>query len=481
MTTVNTELSEHRAEAVPASGTRTYIRLWLSQWFACAAVSFTVFVLGLNIYVDFDPLWLIIIAYAILFVPFPILSPIAGALVDRWGHRRALLISNTGTLANLLILVLVMLTHTGGALYATTAVGISTIFRTLQLAAIESVVPLLVPKRHYGRANGPRMLMTGTFVLAGPLFAWLLLSVVAPVVLVIVHCALVAFAIYVVLTTRIPVVQRPGGDAVRQSLGRDVVDAWRSLRARNGLLTMVGFLAAISATLGALEVAASGTVLGFAPNGGAIVVSTTCWLGMVVASIAMVVWGVPRRLVPGMLGAGLVFAVALGVAAFRPNLILMSAGGFIAMGALAVIIAVIQTALHLKVEPHLLGRVIGLKNTAVTLSHIVGDVGAIVVGVAYLSSNFRVPGRPPGEGWEDVSSPILAAFIGGGPGRGWALVILLVGVAVAVLVALLAFRSPRLRRLQDDLPDVTPEDRLPQAAPGASVPVGVTESASARR
>jgi MFS family permease len=473
MTTVKTNPSQDRSEAVPASGTRTYVVLWLSQWFACAAVSFTVFVLGLNIYVDFEPLWLIIIAYAILFVPFPILSPIAGALVDRWGHRRTLLISNIGTLANLLILVVVMLTGTGGALYATTAVGISTVFRTLQLSAIESVVPLLVPKRHFGRANGPRMLMTATFVLAGPLFAWLLLSVIAPVVLVMVHCLLVMIAIAVVFRTPIPVVQRPDGDPPRQSLLQDVIDSVKYLRSRRGLLTMVGFMAIVAGTLGCLEIAASGTVLGFAPNLGGVVVSTVCWFGMVAASIAMVIWGGPRRLVPGMLIAALGFAGGLAVAAFRPNLYLTSAGGFIAMGSLAVIIATFQTMMHLKVEPHLLGRVIGLKNTAVTLSHIVGDVATIVVGVAWLSSNFRVNGRPPGEGWEEVSSPVLRAFIGDGPGRGWAFVILLVGLGMAALVAFYRFRSPRMLGLQDDLPDVTPEDRLAQAAPGASVPAAV--------
>ena len=58
--------------------------------------------------------------------------------------------------------------------------------------------------------------------------------------------------------------------------------------------------------------------------------------------------------------------------------------------------------------------------------------------------------------------------------------IMLIGVGVAAVVALLAF-GPGLRRLQDDLPDVTPEDRLPQATPGASVPVGVTESAPGGR
>jgi MFS transporter, DHA3 family, macrolide efflux protein len=487
MTSVRTDLSDDRSDSVPASGIRTYILLWLSQWLACAAVSFTVFVIGVNIFMDFGSLWMIALGYAILFVPFPILSPFAGAFVDRFGHRPALLISNIGTLANLSILVLVMLTGTGGALYAICAVGISTILRTLQLAAIESVVPLLVPKRHYGRANGPRMLLTGTFVLAGPLLAFLLLSVFEPVTIVMAECVLVVIAIYVVFKVRLPVVQRPGGDAVRQSLGRDVVDAYRSLRVRNGLLTMVGFLAVVSGVLGALEVAASGTVLGFAPASGAIVVSTSCWLGMVVASIAMVVWGVPRRLVlGGLLGAGLVFGVALVAASFRPNLILMCVGGFVAMGSLAIIIASFQTVLHLKVEPHLLGRAIGLKNTAVTLSHIVGDVGALVVGMSIFANSGRssgdgVWGWRQGQGWEDVSSPVLAAFIGDGPGRGWALFMMLIGVGVAAVVALLRFRSRGLLRLEDDLPDVTPEeDRLRQST-GDFMPVGVTESAPGGR
>jgi hypothetical protein len=303
------------------------------------------------------------------------------------------------------------------------------------------------------------------------------MNVVEPVVLVTVHCALVVVAIVVVLNTKIPVVQRPDGDASGQSIRLDVIESLSYLRSRRGLLTMVGFLAVVSGTLGCLEIAASGTVLGFAPNLGGVVVSTVCWLGMVVASIAMVIWGGPRRLVPGMLVAGLGFAAGLAVAAFRPSLFLTSAGGFIAMGSLAVIIAIFQTMMHLKVEPHLLGRVIGLKNTAVTLSHIVGDVATIMVGIAFLSSDFRVNGRPPGEGWEEVSSPVLRAFIGDGPGRGWALVILLVGVGVAAVVAFLRFRRPRLLGLQDDLPDVTPEDRLPQAAPRASAPVRVTETA----
>ena len=488
MTNVPTEPPVVRPEAVPEDGIRTYVLLWISQWLACAAVSFTVFVVGVNIFVDFyDSLWLIALGYAILFVPFPILSPLAGAFVDRFGQRPALLISNIGTLANLLILVVMMLTDNDGAWYALCAVGTSTILRTLQLCAIESVVPLLVPKRHYGRANGPRMLLTGTFVLAGPLLAYILLSFFEPVTIVMAECVLVVIAIAVVFSIRFPAVPKPDGDAVRQSVGRDIADALRYLRSKQGLLTMVGFLAIVSGVLGALEVAASGVVVGFSDDIGAIVVSTACWLGMVVASILMVVWGVPRKIVRGgLLGAGLVFALALMAAGFRPDLVLVSIGGFIAMGSLAMIIASFQTVLHLKVEQHLLGRAVGIKNSAVTLSHIVGDVGSLVVGIGIFANSERASGDGVwgwrvGQGWEGVDSPVLAAIIGDGPGRGWALFMMLIGVGVAVVVAILRFRGRALNRVENDLPDVTPEDRLLLSTAGESVPVGITESAPGDR
>jgi len=70
MAIVPTEPPEVRADAVPASGVRTYVWLWISQWLACAAVSFTVFVVGVNIFVDFyESLWLITLGYAILVPP----------------------------------------------------------------------------------------------------------------------------------------------------------------------------------------------------------------------------------------------------------------------------------------------------------------------------------------------------------------------------------------------------------------------------
>ncbi len=480
MTTVNSDPAHDRSDAIPASGTRTYVLLWLSQWFACAAVSFTVFIAGANVFTAFGSIWLVVLGYAINFVPFPIISPFAGAFVDRFGHRRALLIGNGGSLANLLVLALVMYADLWTPMYAMVVLGVSAIMRAFQLSAVESVVPLLIRKRNYARANGPRMLMTGTFVLAGPVLALVLLNVVSPIAIILWECALVALAIIMVLAIRIPAIPRPDGEAPAGSLRSDVAEAWSHLRSRRGLTTLVAYLVIVSGILGAIEVGASGALLGFADETGAIVVGLSCWSGMIVASIAMVARGLPRRLVSTMLGAGIVFAVTLCVAALRPNIVLMAVGGFLVMASLAVVIASFQTLMHLKVEPHRLGRVVGLKNSGVATAHIVGDVGSTLVGFAILTGGAAngVWGWAAGEGWQDVNSPFLSALIGTGPGRGWALFLMLMGIAVAAYVAFVAFRRPAFRRLEDDLPDVTPEDRqAARATPGTPAPDGVGEPA----
>ncbi len=120
-------------------------------------------------------------AFLILFAPFALLSPLAGALVDRWGHRRVLLVSNVGYLVNLAALVVVLLTGVALLWPLIAILAIDAILKAPQLAALESAVPLLVPRRHLLRANAPRMLLTVTGVVLGPLFVALALTVVAPV------------------------------------------------------------------------------------------------------------------------------------------------------------------------------------------------------------------------------------------------------------------------------------------------------------
>jgi hypothetical protein len=74
----------------------------------------------------------------------------------------------------------------------------------------------------------------------------------------------------------------------------------------------------------------------------------------------------------------------------------------------------------------------------------------------------------PMVGRDQVHSAAVAALVGSGPGRGIALLLMLVGVLIAVCVAL-AYAYPRLRHLEDELPDMTPQDEAAEEMASAGV------------
>ncbi len=432
----------------PATGVRTFVLLWCSQWLVVFAAALTVLVFRLDIFGEFDSLATLAFAFLILFAPFALLSPFAGALVDRWGHRRVLLASNVGYLMNLAALVVVLLMGVDLLWPLIAILAIDAILKAPQLAALESAIPLLVPRRHLIRANAPRMLLTVTGVVLGPLIVALALTLVEPVGVILLECAAVAVAILVLRTLDIPAVPTMHGDTARQTLRADVRSTWAYLRSLPGLVPVLLLLAGVSCVISILEGAGAANVYAFAGETGTMIVFASGWVGMLVTSIAMVVTGRPRRLARGLLTAGLVFALALLVAASRPNVAVMAAAAFLALGSTAVFIACVQTVLHTRVAPQQLGRTMGFKNLMVAGPHMTGTIIVVTVGTALVSII----------GQDEVRSPAVSVLVGDAPGRSWALLMMAGGV-LAALCVLVASRSVHLRRLQDDLPDVTPDDR----------------------
>jgi MFS transporter, DHA3 family, macrolide efflux protein len=456
MSTADAEPSTGRSDTVPASGVRTFVFLWCSQWLVVFAAAQTVLAFRLDIFAEFDSLAALIFAFLILFAPFALLSPLAGALVDRFGHRRVLLASNVGYLVNLGALVVVLLLDVPLLWPLIAILAIDAILKAPQLAALESAVPLLVPRRHLIRANAPRMLLTVTGVVLGPLVVALALTVVAPVGVILLECAAVVVAILVLRTLDIPAVPAVDGDAARQSLRAEVRSTWAHLRSLPGLLPVLFLLAGVSCVIAILEGAGPQNVYAFAGETGTMIVFASGWVGMLVMSIAMIITGRPRRLARGLLTAGLVFAVALLVAASRPNVAVMAVAAFIALGSTAVFIACVQTVLHTKVAPQQLGRTMGFKNLMVAGPHMIGSTIVVSLGAALV----------PVVGRDEVRSPAVSVLVGDAPGRSWAL-LMMAGAVLVALFVLLASRSVHLRRVQDALPDVTPDDRPAPAVPAA--------------
>lgn len=451
----------------PTSGFRTFVILWCGQFVSLVGTFLTAFALGVYVYQLTGSVTTLGFVYALSFLPLILVSPIAGSLVDRWGNKRALLVSNVGSMLISLVLAGLLFTHTFKVWHVFVVVAAESVLSALQMPAFESSVPLLVPKRHIGRANGMRLVATATSQVLAPVTAGVLLLVIHIQGIVLMDCLSFGFAVLTLLFIRIPRAQHEDEVKVGGSptLVEDFREAWRYVVALPGLLALMVFLGAISFAIGFVDVLITPLVLAFASTDALGAVLSIGGVGMVATSVAMSAWGGPRRRVRGMLGFSLLLAAAIVMGSLRPSVPLIAVAAFIFLGCAAIIVGSSQSIWQTKVEPRLLGRVLALKNMIALAPQLIGYALAGVIADRVFQ---------PLVGRDHVRSRVVAMLVGDGPGRGIALLVMLTGILIALLVVL-AYMYPRLHNLEDELPDMIAEDELPDAIAVDELPDAIPE------
>ncbi|MFJ9712420.1 MFS transporter [Streptomyces sp. NPDC101234] len=431
-----------------ASGFRAFVVLWTGQFVSLVASAVTSFALGVYCYLQSDSVTTLAVLYALPFVPFLIVSPVAGPLVDRWGARRAMLVSNGGCMLVALLMTVLLWTDTFAVWQVYFIVLVTASLRALDLPAFEAALPLLVPQEQLGRATGLRMLATGVSAVVGPLLAGALLLAVEIEGIVALDCASFLLAIVTLALVRIPrlPLQETATGGVPASVLQDAREGFRYLRARPGLLSLAVLLGVMSFGVGFGELVLPPLVLAFGAPGDLGLVMSVGALGMVVVSgvISVWTWPRPKQRVGGLVASLFVFAASIVLASLRPSLPLLTVAVFLFMGSATLIVGIVQTVWQVKVEPRMLGRTVALRNAIALTPQLVGNLLAGVV-CEYVAV--------PLVGAERVRSDLVALLVGEGAGRGYALALTALGVVTALGVALVV-RSPRLRRLDEELPDV---------------------------
>ena len=186
---------------MPDNGVRTFVIASCGQFVAFTGMTLLNDAAAYQIYGSYSlTVYGLISALPIVLVL--VASPIAGSLVDRRGVRRALVVSNVGFL---LVAVLAMpFRHTFVGWFGVLILMADPLLKALLLPALEASVPLLLPKRHIGRANGYRMFFSGVSALLGPFVAVLLLRAVGTSGLALLVCLTSVLGLSTLLPIRIP-------------------------------------------------------------------------------------------------------------------------------------------------------------------------------------------------------------------------------------------------------------------------------------
>ncbi len=425
-----------------------FIAVWLGQVVSVLGSGLTGFVLGIWVYQQTGSVTLFALITAFAVVPGIIVSPFAGALIDRWDRRWVMILSNT--LSGLNILAVAWLLSADRLeiwhIYAITVVG-ALCGAFLQLAFSASTT-LLVPKEHYGRASGMVQMGIAVAQIISPVLAGILVIAIGVAATLLIDFASFVFAVVTLLLIRIPKPPATSeGTAGQGLLLRDATFGWKYITARRGLLALLLFFALTNITVGIIQILITPLVLSFATPDILGRVLSTGGIGMLLGGVVMSIWGGPKRRVLGIFGFALLQGVVLILGELGQSALLLSIAAAFFLFSAMIINGCSQAIWQSKVAPDVQGRVFSIR---IMIAWSTLPVAYLVAGplADYIFNPLLVAGGP--------LAGSLGQLFGTGPSRGIGLLFSLLGMLV-ILAVTGGYLYPRLRFVDTELPDAQPD------------------------
>lgn len=399
-------------------------------------------------------------------LPGILLSPVAGALVDRWDRRVALIVSDAGAgIASLLLAVLVL----GGRLelwHIIALTALSSAFSTLSWPAMSAAVTLLVPKKDFGRANGLLSGAEAASMILAPLLGALMMTRYGLESLITADVMSFVFAVACLLIVRIPAPPPTRvGLSSKESFLQEVSFGFRYIWQRKGLLGLLIYFWLINLFGAFIYVLWTPMLLTYFDRNVLGQVLSAMGIGMLVGTLVMSTWGGPKRKVWGVIGFGTFSGLLLCLMALPPVAWIYAAAGSLTMACMPIMNASSQAIWQTKTEPDVQGKVFAARRMIAW-----GSAPLAYLATGPLADKLFNPGLMPGG-----SLVSLFPFIEPGTGAGYRAQFFVFGLLTTGAAAIALF-LPKLRNVERDLADVTPGDLQPPAGAATDEPV-VSESA----
>jgi DHA3 family macrolide efflux protein-like MFS transporter len=289
---------------------RPFFAIWTGQVFSLLGSELVQFALVWWLTTATGSATVLALATMMAVLPRVFVSPIAGALVDRWNRR--LVMMGADSLSALAVIVLAVL-------FAFDAVQVWHIYVVMFVRAscgafhwpaMQASTTLMVPEKHLARVAGLNQALQGIGAIAAPPLGALLLQVLPMQAVLAVDVATAVLAIAPLFFVFVPQPERTAGmeQTGRTSLTADLREALRFLRGKPGILVvitigvLVNFLIFPGLSLQPLLVTEhfGGDALQLAW------LQSAFGIGMVAGGITLSVWGgFKRRSLTGLLALAL--------------------------------------------------------------------------------------------------------------------------------------------------------------------------------
>jgi len=433
-------------------GMKTFLVIWVGQLVSIIGSGLTGFALSVWMYEQTGQATPIALNALFFNLPRVILSPIAGAVADRYNRRMILILADTGAALTTLAIAIIFISGNLQVwqIYLTTA--ISAAFSVFQEPAYRASITMLVPKKDLARAGGIQQIGFAVESILTPVIASVLYLAVGLQGVILIDFATFFVAIGALALVRIPQPKRTteaeGGE--KKSMWQDAVFGWQYLRKQPGLFGLLWYYAAVNFFLSLSGVLVIPLVLSFGVATDIGVIQMAGGAAMLIGGVVMGIWGGPKsRLIWGVIAAIALSGVGYFMAGLRPSTLLIGSAQFVILFFIPISAAMSQAVWQKKVAPDIQGRVFAIRGM---IAYLIIPLANLVAGP--LADKVFEPLMQAGGA---LSTTFVASLVGVGAGRGIALIFIVSAISLW-LSSGYAFANPRIRDLEQEIPDAIPDE-----------------------
>ncbi len=429
------------------NGMKTFTIIWFGQFVSLIGTAMTRFALLIWLFEETGRATDVALLGFFSFVPFVLVSPIAGVWVDRFDRRKIMVLADMG--AGIMTIGLLVLINSGNlqSWHLFLVQALTGIFEAFQIPAYIASTTMLIPKKQYVRAGGMRSLATYASQIAGPVLGGALLTFIGLRGVMSLDIITFFIAMGTLLIVKIPKPPVSEEENEQKNTWQEIRLGLNFIWQRPGLRGLLVILAGVHFFAALTYFAIMPALVLTRNNGDELALATVqaaLGLGGVVGSLVLSAWGGPKRQIHGILaGAAVSFLSGDFLFSIGRSVPVLAFAAFSAAFFIPFIVASNRAIWQAKVPPYLQGRVFAVQNMFQTGSM---PLGYLLAGP--LADRVFEPAMAA----EGALASTFGWLVGVGPGAGMGLMFL--GTAVfGTVMSITGYLFRSIRNVENDLPD----------------------------
>lgn len=373
------------------------------------------------------------------FLPSILLAPAGGILADHYDRRVMMMLGELFSGLGLLICLVSIMSGNPSLAVICAGVGVSSLFKALMEPAFKASITDLLSEEDFAKAGGMVQIASNAKLLISPAIAGLLLQITTVSTLIIID-------IFTFFTTvvAIAIMKKGMGIKPRQnaalSFRREMKEGIAAIRGKSGIAALIVIMTIVVFCLGFVQILIKPLILAFAGETELGILTTVSALGMLAGSIVIScrkqAKSYVRMLSLGLLGCGIFFAL-MGV---KENLHLIAAFGFLMFVFMPAIQIGAEVLIRKNLANEVQGRVFGLIGFITQMGYIFAYLLSGVLSDYIFEPFMR---------GNSILAINIGTVIGVGEGRGNALLLLIAGIALAI-VGIVVSRLKSVKMMEEE-------------------------------